>query len=149
MIDLKTMAVKICNFDLCCDGGKEKMFFGKLTDGYRRDLSSVAYNMAHLYLGEDFSGMLYTDVFIINRLELFLETKKEGGVLSDNGLGMAYKEMEKLVSKNGLNLFLKLLASKNTGGYTTAAEALKHPFFVEGREQDPLPKEPKRRLFIC
>ncbi|OIR57180.1 MAG: CMGC protein kinase [Amphiamblys sp. WSBS2006] len=130
------MAVKICDFGLCREGEGKEFFLGMSMDGYRRDISSVGCIMAHLYLGGDFSRYLYTDFFTIHGLELLLQTKREGGVLPDNSLGTLYKEMEEVVSVNGMDLFLKLLVSKRTGGYTTAAKILEHPFFAEGREED-------------
>ncbi|OIR55851.1 MAG: uncharacterized protein A8A55_3403, partial [Amphiamblys sp. WSBS2006] len=136
LLDPETLSVKICDLGNCCDGERREFFLGVSVDGYRRDISSVACIMAHLYLGGYFSRRLYTDLFIIHRVELFLKAKERGGVLPDSRVGMVCKAMEEVVSKNGMDLFLQLIASRKTGGYTAAAEVLEHPFFAEGREQD-------------
>ncbi|OIR57182.1 MAG: CMGC protein kinase [Amphiamblys sp. WSBS2006] len=149
LIDPKKLSVKICDFGLCREGKEEETFLGMSIDGYYRDVLSFASLMVRLYLGESSSCLLYRSVFIgIDGPECFIKTKREGGVVSGSELEILYEEMEEVVSKNGLDLFLKLITSKKIGGCTAAAEVLEHTFFTEGREQDQLPKEPKhRRLF--
>ncbi|OIR56426.1 MAG: CMGC protein kinase [Amphiamblys sp. WSBS2006] len=157
LIDLKTMAVKICDFGFCCEGKEEEEILGKTIDGYYIDILSVVSLMVRLYLGESSSCLFYRGMFIdIYDPECFIKTKREGGVLPGSILEGLHGEMEAVVSKNGLDLFLELIASERTGVSTVTTEALEHPFFAEGREQDPLPKtqsdvqelstrEPKRR----
>ncbi|OIR56502.1 MAG: CMGC/CDK protein kinase [Amphiamblys sp. WSBS2006] len=136
LIDFKTMTVKICDFGCCCGVEEEKNISGETMDGYRQDILSIVYLMVRLYLGESFSDWISLSMFIrIDELERFVKAK-ESGVILDNRLGTLYKKMEGVVSENGLGLFLKLIASENAGAYTTAAEALEHPFFDGVRELD-------------
>ncbi|OIR55995.1 MAG: CMGC/CDKL protein kinase, partial [Amphiamblys sp. WSBS2006] len=143
LIDPADMSVKICDFGVCGDV-KEETFLGSGKDWYHRDVLAVVYLMVHLYLGGSFEDWFFSKRFSIGEIERFVKAK-ESGVILDSRLGTLYKKMEGVVSDNGLDLFLKLIGSKRKGGYTTAAGELKHPFFAEGHEQDPLPKEPKQR----
>ncbi|OIR56373.1 MAG: CMGC protein kinase [Amphiamblys sp. WSBS2006] len=145
LIDPTGMSVKICDFGLCCEGRIEKEDFpGKFLDGYYRDVLSFVSLMVRLYLGGSSSSVFYRGMFF-DRYgpECFIKTKREGGVLPGSSLEMLYGGDEGCFSENGLYLFLKLIASRKTGECTVTAEALKHPFFAEGREKDPLPKDPK------
>ncbi|OIR56345.1 MAG: uncharacterized protein A8A55_2909 [Amphiamblys sp. WSBS2006] len=74
-------------------------------------------------------------LFSVDGIEVFIKTKREGGVLSDTKLEILWRDLGGAISENGMDLFLELIASKSMEGYT-AAEALEHPFFDEGREQD-------------
>ncbi|OIR56273.1 MAG: CMGC/CDK protein kinase [Amphiamblys sp. WSBS2006] len=153
LVDPKKQTVKICDFGLCREGGKEDIFYGKSIDGYYSDILSVAGLMARLYLGKSSSDVFYRSMFKRDGVVSFVESQGNG--VLDSSFKTLYKEMEGVVSKNGLDLFLQLISAKKTGA-CTAAEALEHPFFTEGREEDPLPKtqsdvqelsarEPKRR----
>ncbi|OIR57183.1 MAG: uncharacterized protein A8A55_2064 [Amphiamblys sp. WSBS2006] len=129
------MAVKICDFGNCHEGEKEKIFFGRVTDGYYSDILSVVDLMGYFYIGDSFSDWVFSKTFSIGEMERFVDAQWSGVAL-DNHFKKIYKEMEGVVSKNGLDLFLKLIASRKTGAYTAAAQALKHPFFAEGYEHD-------------
>ncbi|OIR57080.1 MAG: uncharacterized protein A8A55_2164, partial [Amphiamblys sp. WSBS2006] len=102
--------------------------------------------MAHLYLDESSPKSVSFRVFSIEEVESFFEAQRNG-VTSETNFGRVYEELGGVVSTNGFNLFLELTSAKKTGA-CTAAEALKHPFFAEGREQDPQPGEPKERLLF-
>ncbi|OIR57184.1 MAG: CMGC protein kinase [Amphiamblys sp. WSBS2006] len=170
LIDPANMSVKICDLGNCCDG-EEEIFHGRSMDWYHQDILDIVCLMVRLYLGESSSDWGSSKVFSMDGMKSFFEAQRNG-VLPDNGFGTVYKKMEDVVSKNGLYLFIKLIASERNGGCTTAAEALKHPFFEErhaqdasernsggtiaeealkhlfsdeGNEQDTLPKESKQR----
>ncbi|OIR56764.1 MAG: CMGC/CDK protein kinase [Amphiamblys sp. WSBS2006] len=144
LIDPTKLAMKICDFGNCREGEEEETFLGKPIDGYYNDSLSIVDLVGYFYLGDCFSDWISLKMFSIDEMECFLEGQRNGVIL-DSSLGELYKEMKGVVSKNGLELFIQLLASERIGGCTTAAEALKHPFFTEGREQDPPTKEPKKR----
>ncbi|OIR56813.1 MAG: CMGC/CDK protein kinase [Amphiamblys sp. WSBS2006] len=146
LIDSANMSVKICDFGFCFDVEIERLSVpkGLSMDGYYKDILFVVHNMVFLYLWEMFPDSDSLGVFSIDEVESFFEAQRKGGK-SNNEIGEIYKEMKKVVSEKGLDLFRTLLASERIGGCTAAAEALKHPFFAEGREQDPLREEPKRR----
>ncbi|OIR56814.1 MAG: CMGC protein kinase [Amphiamblys sp. WSBS2006] len=135
LIDPANMSVKICDFGNCCAGEREEISRG-ISAEYYKDILSVVDLMAYFYLGESSSDRVSLSIFTIAGIERFLQTKRKGGVLPGSGLERLYRDLEGVVSKNGLDLFLELIASRITGGCTSAAEALEHPFFAEGREQD-------------
>ncbi|OIR56186.1 MAG: uncharacterized protein A8A55_3068 [Amphiamblys sp. WSBS2006] len=130
------MSVKICDFGVCFDGKKKEIFRG-ISIEYHKDILSVVDLMSYFYLGESSLYRVSLSISSIDEIERFLKIKRKGCVLSDSGLEMLYRDLEGVFSKNGLDLFLKLISSRRTGGCTTAVEALKHPFFAEGRGQDP------------
>ncbi|OIR55951.1 MAG: CMGC protein kinase [Amphiamblys sp. WSBS2006] len=134
LIDPKTMAVKICDFGLCCEG-KEETFPGESMDWYRQDISSIVDLMAILYLGRSYAEWVSLRMSRRDEVKRFLEAQRNGVVL-ENKLGDVYEKMKGAISENGLDLFLQLIASERKRGCTTAAEALKHPFFTEGREKN-------------
>ncbi|OIR56453.1 MAG: CMGC protein kinase [Amphiamblys sp. WSBS2006] len=137
LIDPANMSVKICDFGFCCKGKRKEIFLGMSMDGYRQDILSVVDLMAYFFFWESSPGGFYRGMFIkIDEVERFIKTKREGGVLLDRRLERLYSEMEGAFSKSGLGLFLKLIASDSAGAYTTAAEALEHPFFDGVRELD-------------
>ncbi|OIR57181.1 MAG: CMGC protein kinase [Amphiamblys sp. WSBS2006] len=148
LIDPANMSVKICDFGNCHEGGKEEYLLGVFIDGYYKDVSSVVDLMVHLYLGKSMLERVCLRRISIGKMERFLKTKRVGGVLPQSGLGMIYREMEGVVTENGLDLFLKALATKNRGGYTAAASAQEHPFFDGIRELGPPTKEPKQRRLL-
>ncbi|OIR57252.1 MAG: CMGC protein kinase [Amphiamblys sp. WSBS2006] len=140
LIDPTTMSVKICDFGRCCKV-KGETYHGSEDDWYHRDVLDVVYLMAHLYLGRSFEYWLFLQEFKIDDIERVVKAK-ESGVILDSRVRAVYEKMQGVISENGLDLFLQLLASERIGGCTVAVEALKHPFFTEGRKQDPLPEEP-------
>ncbi|OIR56424.1 MAG: CMGC/CDK protein kinase [Amphiamblys sp. WSBS2006] len=151
LIDLKKLSVKICDFGKCREGRREGFFFGELPiDGYCKDISRIVDLMGYFYLGVSFSDWDCLGLFSIDGVDVFVEAQKKSVTL-DRSFKAFCREMEGVISKNGMDLFLQLVSAERTGGCTTVAEALKHPFFTEGREQDPRPKresdvqEPKRR----
>ncbi|OIR56154.1 MAG: CMGC protein kinase, partial [Amphiamblys sp. WSBS2006] len=146
LIDPKTMAVKICDFG-CCRNVEEETFPGESMGWCRQDISSIVDLMAYLYLGKSFPYWISLRMSSMDEVGCFFEEQKSGMILN-NRVGVLYQKMGGFVSENGLDLFLELLASERTGGCTAAAEVLEHPFFAEGREQDPLPSKPKQRLLF-
>ncbi|OIR56069.1 MAG: CMGC/CDK protein kinase [Amphiamblys sp. WSBS2006] len=129
LIDLTKLSVKICDFGKCRYGGRECSFYGNSMDGYYSDVLSIVDLMGYFYLGRSFSERVSLRRISRDEMERFVQTRREGGVLPRSGLGMIYREMGGVISEDGLDLFLRVLSAKNIGGYTSVAEALKHPFF--------------------
>ncbi|OIR56041.1 MAG: CMGC protein kinase, partial [Amphiamblys sp. WSBS2006] len=142
LVDPKKLTVKICDFGCCREVEEELPFPGTPTGGYYNDILSVAGLMVRLYLGESsLRDFYWRMLFSVDGIETFIKTKREGGVLSDTRLEILWRDLGGAISENGMDLFLQLISAKKTGACTAAAEALEHPFFDEGREQDPSVKK--------
>ncbi|OIR56811.1 MAG: CMGC protein kinase, partial [Amphiamblys sp. WSBS2006] len=145
LIDPVNMSVKICDFGGCGDVEEGQLLFpGRSADGYYRDILWVVQLMELLYLGECSSGSYFFRDLSRDEIERIVETQKNGVPPPNSELKTVYEKMKGVISEKGLDLFIQLIGSKRIGGCTTAAEALRHPFFTEGREQDPLPSNPKQ-----
>ncbi|OIR56189.1 MAG: CMGC protein kinase [Amphiamblys sp. WSBS2006] len=144
LVDPTTMIVKICDFGSCYV--EELLLFpNRPAGGYYDDILSLVSLMKFLCFGQCFLDWRCLENLSRDEKERFLEAQRNGVLPPSNKLKTVYEELRKVVSENGLDLFLELVVSKREGGCTTAADALRHPFFAEGREQDPLPEEPKQR----
>ncbi|OIR56344.1 MAG: CMGC/CDK protein kinase [Amphiamblys sp. WSBS2006] len=138
LIDAGTMAVKLCDFGNSVDGKKEGSCSPRVLAGYRQDVLSAASLMAYLYLRKEvFNGnILASTAEHLKDVELLLGSEAPCELSpEENIMAGTYKKMEQVVSKNGMDLFRKLLspdrAQKDIGCI------LEHPFFAEGNEQDP------------
>ncbi|OIR56980.1 MAG: CMGC/CDK protein kinase [Amphiamblys sp. WSBS2006] len=136
LIDVDTMAVKICDFGLCVDRKSDVYFPGEFEDGHRQDVLGFCRLMAFVFLGKDVLIGLSVDRGTQGDISAVFRTEKTD-MLSpgEEKLLRAYRKLGSVLSKDGMDLFLKILSRKSTD--VPGAEELKHPFFEEECELDP------------
>ncbi|OIR56812.1 MAG: CMGC/CDK protein kinase [Amphiamblys sp. WSBS2006] len=149
LIDPTTMSVKICDFGCCRVMREEENFWGLSMDGYHKDVLDVVTLMVCLYLPTGpFLDLVSFSMSSMDKVDGFFEAQRNGVLQPKNKLGRVYKKMKGAISENGLDLFLQLIASEKKGDTPSLQICWNTRSSQRGTSKDPLPEEPKQRVFL-